>query len=211
MQCAGAFITAPWGGGDVVGLAHDIRLPDDLRFGVVTSPAEVRDRVRRLLIGGADLIKCIGTGAVLTRGGVPRRARAVRGRAARRGRGGRRTTARSSRSMPTRTRAPSARSGPVRGRSSTARCSTEDAIRAIADAGTFLSVDVFDGEWALEHGVEERWPAETMRKLAETMETGEAAFRRAIELGVRITYGTDSGVYPHELSRRAWTRSCAGA
>ena len=36
MQCAGAFITAPWGGGDVVGLAHDIRLPDDLRFGVVT-------------------------------------------------------------------------------------------------------------------------------------------------------------------------------
>ncbi len=35
MQCAGAFITAPWGGGDVVGLAHDIRLPDDLRFGVV--------------------------------------------------------------------------------------------------------------------------------------------------------------------------------
>ena len=76
---------------------------------------------------------------------------------------------------------------------------TGDAIRAIADGGTFLSVDVYDGEWALEHGVEERWPADTMRKLAETMETGEAAFRRAIELGVRITYGTDSGVYPHEL------------
>ena len=71
MQCAGAFITAPWGGGDVVGLAHDIRLPEDLRFGVVTPRREVRDRVRRLLIGGADLIKCIGTGAVLTRGGVP--------------------------------------------------------------------------------------------------------------------------------------------
>src|SRR5215207_2930764 len=46
MQSAGAFITAPWGGGDVVGLAHDIRLPDDLRFGVVTSPADVRERVR---------------------------------------------------------------------------------------------------------------------------------------------------------------------
>src|SRR5262249_58478130 len=71
MQCAGAFITAPWGGGDVVGLAHDIRLPDEMRFGVVTTPAEVRERVRRLLIGGADLIKCIATGAVLTRGGLP--------------------------------------------------------------------------------------------------------------------------------------------
>ena len=50
---------------------HDIELPEDLRFGVVRSVDEVRDRVRRLLIGGADLIKCIGTGAVLTRGGVP--------------------------------------------------------------------------------------------------------------------------------------------
>lgn len=71
MQCAGAFITAPWGGGDVVGLARDIELPEELRFGVVRSADEVRERVRRLLIGGANLIKCIGTGAVLTRGGVP--------------------------------------------------------------------------------------------------------------------------------------------
>jgi imidazolonepropionase-like amidohydrolase len=52
MQCAGAYITAPWGGGDVVGLAHDIVLPEDLRFGVVRSVDEVRERVRRLLIGG---------------------------------------------------------------------------------------------------------------------------------------------------------------
>ena len=198
MQCAGAFITAPWGGGDVVGLAHDIRLPDDLRFGVVTSPAEVRDRVRRLLIGGADLIKCIGTGAVLTRGGVPAapelsedELRAAVEEAAHYGRfvavhahsdeGAKRAVRAGARSV------------------EHGSMLTEDAIRAIADAGTFLSVDVFDGEWALEHGVEERWPADTMRKLAETMETGEAAFRRAIELGVRITYGTDSGVYPHEL------------
>ena len=34
---------------------------------------EVRERVRRLLIGGADLIKCIGTGAVLTRAACPAR------------------------------------------------------------------------------------------------------------------------------------------
>ena len=43
------------------------------------------------------------------------------------------------------------------------------------------------------------WPADTMRKLAETMDTGIAAFRWALEAGVRITYSTDSGVYPHEL------------
>ena len=38
-----------------------------------------------------------------------------------------------------------------------------------------------------------------MRKLRDTMDTGIAAFRMAVERGVRVTYGTDSGVYPHEL------------
>ena len=151
MQCAGAFITAPWGGGDVVGLAHDIRLPEDLRFGVVTSPAEVRERVRRLLIGGADLIKCIGTGAVLTRGGVPARPSCPRTSSGPRSRR-RRTTARSSRSMPTRTRARSARSVPARGPSSTGRCSTEADRDARRQGARSSSVDLFDGEWALEHG-----------------------------------------------------------
>ena len=88
MQCAGAFITAPWGGGDVVGLARDIVLPEELRFGVVRSVDEVRERVRRLLIGGATMIKCIGTGAVLTRGGVPGAPELQRGRDPGRGRGG---------------------------------------------------------------------------------------------------------------------------
>jgi len=74
-----------------------------------------------------------------------------------------------------------------------------ETIAMLADSDTFLSVDLFDGEWALEHGEGEHWPADTMRKLRETMDTGVAAFRMALERGVRVTYGTDSGVYPHEL------------
>jgi hypothetical protein len=66
MLCAGAYVTIPGGAGDVTGLAHDVVLPDDLRFGVVRSPAEVRERVRQLVGGGADLIKILVTGAVLT-------------------------------------------------------------------------------------------------------------------------------------------------
>ena len=152
MQCAGAFITAPWGGGDVVGLAHDIRLPDDLRFGVVTSPAEVRERVRRLMIGGADLVKCIGTGAVLTPGRRPRRARAVRGRDPGGGRGGRplRQVRRGPRASAPRAR--SARSGPGVRSVEHGSMLDDEAIAMLADTGTFFSVDLYDGEWALEHG-----------------------------------------------------------
>jgi imidazolonepropionase-like amidohydrolase len=202
MQCSGAFVTAPWGGGDVVGLAHDIRLPDDLRFGVVTSPGEVRDRVRRLLIGGADVIKLIGTGAVLTRGGVPAapelsedEMRAAVEEAAHYGRfvavhahsslGARRAIAAGARSV---------EHGSMLDR---------ETVRQLADSGTYLGVDLYDGEWALAPGNAPGWPEDTMRKLRETMDTGIQAFRWAIDDGVRITYSTDSGVYPHaEVGRQ---------
>ncbi len=198
MLCAGAFVTVPWGGGDVVGLAHDIRLPEELRFGVVTSPVEVRERVRRLLIGGVDVIKCIGTGAVLTRGGVPgapelseEEIRAAVEEAEQYGRfvavhahgaeGARRAIRAGARSV---------EHGSMLDRGT---------VAMLADSGTYLGVDLYDGEWALSEGNAIGWPTETMRKLRETMETGIAAFQWAMEAGVRITYSTDSGVYPHEL------------
>ena len=50
----------------------------------------------------------------------------------------------------------------------------------LADTGTFFSVDLYDGEWALEHGVLEGWPAETMRKLDESQIGAEDVLRRAV-------------------------------
>jgi imidazolonepropionase-like amidohydrolase len=201
MQCAGAFITAPWGGGDVVGLAPDITLPEDLRFGVVRSVDDVRERVRRLLIGGADLIKCIGTGAVLTRGGVPgapelseEQLRAAVDEAgwydafvavhAHGAEGAKRAIRAGARSV------------------EHGSYLDDEAVAMLADTGTFYSVDIYDGEWALEHGGPEGWPADTMRKLRESQDSAEAVFRAAHDRGVRIVFGTDSGVYPHGLNGR---------
>ncbi len=198
MLCSGAFITVPWGGGDIVGLAPDITLPAELRFGVVTTSSEVRDRVRRLLIGGADVIKCIGTGAVLTRGGVPgapelseeEMRTAVDETAlygafvavhAHSSEGARRAIRAGARSV---------EHGSMLDR---------ETITLLADSGTYFGVDLYDGEWAMEGDHMAGWPAETVRKMTESMETGYAAFRWALEAGVRITYSTDSGVYPHEL------------
>jgi imidazolonepropionase-like amidohydrolase len=201
MQCAGAFITVPSGGGDVVGLARDIVLPEELRFGVVRSVDEVRDRVRQLLIGGADLIKCIGTGAVLTRGGVPGapEMREEELRAA--------VEEASWYDAHVAVHAHSAE-GAKRAIRAGARSVEhgsyldDEAISMLADTGTFFSADIYDGEWALEHGVDEGWPADTMRKLAESQEGAERAVRIAAERGVRIVFGTDSGVYPHGLNGR---------
>ncbi|MEX1171842.1 MAG: amidohydrolase family protein [Chloroflexota bacterium] len=201
MQCAGAFVTSPWGGGDVVGLARDIDLPESLRFGVVRSVDDVRERVRRLLIGGANLIKCIGTGAVLTRGGVPgapelseEQLRAAVEEAghydafvavhAHGAEGAKRAIRAGARSV------------------EHGSYLDDEAIVMLAETGTFYSTDIYDGEWALEHGDAEGWPPDTMRKLRESQESAERVFRAAHERGVRIVFGTDSGVYPHGLNGR---------
>ena len=209
MQCAGAYVTAPWGGGDVVGLAHDIVLPTDLRFGVVTSPDEVRDRVRRLLIGGADVIKCIATGAVLTRGGVPgapelteAELRAAVEEASHYGafvaahahgaEGAKRAIRAGVRSV------------------EHGSMLDDEAIGLLVDRGTYLVMDLYDGEWIAEVGLREGWPVETLRKNDETMETAVVVFEKAVAAGVRLAFGTDSGVYPHGLNARqlAWYVRC---
>ena len=205
MRCAGAFITSPWGGGALVGLALDIELPEDLRFGVVTTVDEVRERVRRLLIGGANVIKCIGTGAVLTRGGVPGapelsedQIRAAVEEAAwydafvavhaHGAEGAKRAIRAGARSV------------------DHGSYLDDEAIAMLADTGTFYVSDLYDGVWALEFGGPAGWPAETMRKLGETQESTEVVFGKAVAAGVRIGFGTDSGVYPHGLNGRqfAW-------
>jgi imidazolonepropionase-like amidohydrolase len=75
----------------------------------------------------------------------------------------------------------------------------EEAIAMLADTGTFLSFDVYDGEWVLGQGDALGWPADTMRKMAEADAASRVTFRKALDGGVRIAYGTDSGVYPHPL------------
>ena len=73
MRVAGAYMTCSGGGGDISRLAPDVDavVPSDLRVGVVDSVDDVRRAVRRVLHGGADLVKLIATGAVMTSGGVP--------------------------------------------------------------------------------------------------------------------------------------------
>ncbi len=201
MQCAGAFITAPWGGGDVVGLARDITLAPDHRFGVVTTPDEVRDRVRRLLIGGADLIKCIGTGAVLTRGGVPgapELSEAEIGAAVEEARWYDAYVAVHAHGAEGAKRAIRAGARSVEHGSYL----DDEAIALLVDTGTFFSVDIYDGEWVLGPDGPSDWPADTMRKMREDQESCESVFRKALTAGVRIAFGTDSGVYPHGLNGR---------
>jgi imidazolonepropionase-like amidohydrolase len=71
MYVAGAYVTIAGGAGAVTGFAPDVTLPWDLRYGAANSPSEVRERVRMLAGERVDVIKMFATGAVLTHNSNP--------------------------------------------------------------------------------------------------------------------------------------------
>ena len=71
MYVAGAYVTIAGGAGAVTGFAPDVTLPWDLRYGAADSPSEVRERVRTLASQRVDVIKMFATGAVLTHNSNP--------------------------------------------------------------------------------------------------------------------------------------------
>jgi len=197
MQCAGAYITCPGGGGEVTGEAPTLGLPDDLRFGVVRDEAEVRTKVRALIERGADLIKCIVTGAVLTRGTDPGEVELseglVRAAVEEAAANGRFVAAHAHGTEGIKT---AIRAG-VRSIEHGSLIDDEG-IAMLVDTGTYWVADVYDGDWIAQEGRRSGWPAETMAKNEQTTQAQRDGFTKAVAAGVRLAYGTDSGVYPHE-------------
>jgi imidazolonepropionase-like amidohydrolase len=203
MFCAGAFVTCSGGGGDVTGLAPDVDevVPRDLRFGVADSADEVRAAVRRILHGGADFIKVIATGAVLTEGtspGAPEFSEAEI-----------RAAVEEASLYDTHV---AAHAHGAEGIKRAVRAGVrsiehgslmdDEAIAMMAEAGTYLVADVWEGDWIAEQGRLHGWSAAVLRKNDETTEAQREGFARCVEAGVRLAYGTDSGVYPHAMVAR---------
>jgi imidazolonepropionase-like amidohydrolase len=201
MAVAGAYVTVPGGGGAVTGLAPDIELPWDLRFGEAASPAEVRRRVRAILYGGADFIKVIATGAVLalgTRPGAPELsheelAAAVEEAAAQ-------GTVVAAHAHGRQGILNAARAG-VRSIEHGSLLDA-DAAQLLAERGVYLVADIYNGDYIASEGATQGWPAETLAKNEATTQAQREGFALAVKAGVKIAYGTDSGVYPHGWNAR---------
>lgn len=196
MRVAGAYVTAPGGGGEVAGNTPGVVVPEDMRMGVAASGAEVQSRVRHLLRHGADFIKVIATGAVLALGGVPGAPEfteaEIRAAVEESALAGADVTAHAHGAegikRAVRAGVRSIEHGSL---------ADEEALQLMKARGVFLSADVWNGDYIDSVGTRDGWPAEYLRKNRETTETQRTAFRRAVTLGVPIVYGTDSGVYPH--------------
>lgn len=201
MNVVGAYITVPGGGGDITGYAPDVPIPPDMRYGVITSPQEAREKVRFLFQQRVDSIKLIASGAVLAVGSEPGRLELsedeMRAAVAETLANGGYVTAHAHGAGAIKA---AIRSG-VRSIEHASLIDAE-AIALAKAKGVWLVMDIYNGDYIDSEGRRLGWPEEYLRKNLETTEAQREGFRAAVEAGVRIAFGTDAGVFPHGENAR---------
>lgn len=196
MFVAGAYVTVTRGGGEVTGLPEGTVVPDEMRRGVADSEAEVRLRVRELLANGADFIKIIATGAVLTSGTTPSAPEYTEAEI----RAAVEEAAKAGTYVVAHAHGAEGIKNAVRaGARSVEHASylDDEGIALMKGRGAWLVADVYNGDYTEEVGRRDGWPEEILRKNRETTDVQREGFRKAVAAGVPIGYGTDAGVFPH--------------
>ena len=201
MFVAGAYLTHPGGGGELNGVVPNDQLPPDMRLGVLTGEAQAAEKAMLLLDGGVDFLKLMATGAVLAIGtepGEPELTEAeMRAAIAVAHERGSWATAHAH-------GAAGIKAAIRAGARSIEHASLidEEALLMARDAGVWLVMDVYNGDYIDQFGTAEGWPEEYLRKNRETTQIQRDRFRRAVELGVPLAFGSDAGVFPHGLNAR---------
>ena len=198
MYVAGAYITISEGAGAMTGLAPDIQLPWDLRYGEANSPWEVRQRIRELAHRGADHIKVLSTGAVLTHGSnpksiefTPEELRAAVEEAANFGL-----------KVAAHAHAAEGIKNAIRAGVASVEHATlidDEGIALAKQHGTYLDMDIYDEECIQSAP---GTPADFLQHDADLAEAQRRNFTKAVRAGVKMTFGTDAGVCPHGINAR---------
>ncbi|HEX3300392.1 MAG TPA: amidohydrolase family protein [Actinomycetota bacterium] len=197
MLCAGCYVTCPGGGGDITGLAVDMDgiVPAELRFGVTSGVDQMRANVRRIIARGADLIKIIATGAVLTSGTNP---------------GAPEFTEDELRAAVEECELLGAHvAAHAHGPEGIMRASRagvrsvehaslidDEALAVVVENGTYLVIDISDGDHMEEEGPKIGYSDEVMQKVRWTNEVSRSMFGKAVAAGAKIANGSDTGIAP---------------
>jgi imidazolonepropionase-like amidohydrolase len=198
MYVAGAYITISDGAGAMPGLSPDIELPLDLRYGIANSPWEVREKVRRLAHHGADHIKVLSTGAVLTHGSnpksvefTPEELHAAVDEASHFG-------------LKVAAHAHDAEGikNAIRAGAASIEHATlidDEGIALAKQHGTYLDMDIYDDECIQS---DPATPKDFLEHDAALGEIQRQNFTKAVRAGVKMSFGTDAGVCPHGINAR---------
>jgi imidazolonepropionase-like amidohydrolase len=74
----------------------------------------------------------------------------------------------------------------------------EEGLRLAKEAGTYLSMDIYNSEYTQSEGPKRGELEEFLRKDRDIAAIQRENFRKAVKLGIKIIMGTDTGVHRHE-------------
>lgn len=201
MFVAGAYITISQGAGAMTGLAPDIQLPWDLHYGEANSPWEVRQRIRELAHRGADHIKILSTGAVLTHGSNPKSIEFTPEEL--------QAAVDEARNFGLRVAAHAHAAEGIKNAIRAGVASVEHAtliddegIALAKEHGTYLDMDIYDEECIQDANKKNATPADFLEHDRDLGEIQRRNFTKALRAGVKMSFGTDAGVCPHGINAR---------
>ena len=159
----------------------------------------VRQKVRLLFHSGADHIKVLATGAVLTHGSspytlefTPEELKAAVDEA--RGYGLK---------VEAHAHAPEGIKNAIRAGVASVEHATlidDEGIALAKEHGTYLDMDIYDEECIQEQGRAGNMPADFMEHDRALGEVHRQNFTKALKAGVKMSFGTDAGVCPYGIS-----------
>jgi imidazolonepropionase-like amidohydrolase len=182
----------------------DIPLPDRPHW-TVDGVEPMRRRVRELIRAGADWIKLCTSGGVLSPGDQPHHAaltldeiKAAVEEAAAQGR-----------KVMAHAQANAGIKNALRGGVATIEHGIwldGDAIEMMLDGGNALVPTLVAPQWVIRHSEAGKMPAYAADKARAVIADHTASIRQAIEAGVKIAFGTDTGVGPHGTNGEEFLR-----
>jgi imidazolonepropionase-like amidohydrolase len=196
MYVAGAYVTVTGGAGAMTGQAPDIQLPWDLHYGEANSPWEVRQKVRMLAHDGVDHIKVLSTGAVLTHGSSPIATEFTLEEL--------QAAVEEAHAFGLRVEAHAHNAQGIKNAVRAGVASVEHAtliddegIALAKKNGTYLDMDLYEEDCIQEGGRKGTIPLDFLEHNRAVNEKYLQNFRKAVEAGVKMAFGTDLGICPY--------------
>jgi imidazolonepropionase-like amidohydrolase len=201
MYVAGAYVTITGGAGAMTGMAPDIQLPWDFHYGEANSPWEVRQKVRLLVQNGANHIKVLSTGAVLTHGSNPKSEEftpeELQAAVDEASHFGLRVAAHA--------HAADGIKNAIRAGVASVEHATlidDEGLALAKQHGTYLVMDIYDDECIQEQGKNGTMPPDFLEHDRELGKVQRENFRKAVKAGVKLAFGTDAGVCAYGTSAK---------
>lgn len=201
MFVAGAYVTITGGAGADTGLAPDIQLPWDMHYGEANSPWEVRQVIRKLAHDGVDHIKILSSGAVLTHGSNPKsqeftleELQAAVDEASHFGL-----------RVESHAHSPQGIKNAILAGVASVEHATmidDEGIALAKQHGTYLDMDIYDEECIQEDGRNGHVPRDFLEHDAQLGQIQRDNFRKAVQAGVKMSFGTDAGVCPYGMAAK---------